>query len=235
MVKHAVVKKHPALPPKRQPAQPQVRLAPTLVVPLSRANGSSALPSILWVLLEIVGALALIAFLQQRQAIPALARLYRRAEADAGGAVALARPQSKVARPRTKAEPDTDAHVPVTRPQPRAARPRREAKVDTDAHVPVARPRTKVARPRRKAEADTEAPVEVTPPLRHVVAVSSVPEAHRTADADTEASVLPRRTRRRLLGVALPKIHRAHPEAEEDADPEAAVYARSYLEWLERH
>ncbi|HLQ23523.1 MAG TPA: hypothetical protein VK132_09965 [Gemmatimonadales bacterium] len=175
--------------PKAHPILPEARIVPTLVVPLSRTKGSSsALPSILWVLLEIAAALALITLLQRRRAIPALSRLYHGAEADAGGAVA------------------------VTQPQP------------------------KVARPRRKAEADTDKPVEVTPPLRHVVAVSKVPRPHRKAEADMEAPVLPTRTRRRLPDVALPKIDPPHPEAEAeaDADPEAAVYARSYLEWLER-
>jgi hypothetical protein len=235
VVKHAVVK-HPSPVPKAHPILPEARIVPTLVVPLTRTKGSSsALPSIMWVLLEIAAALALITLLQRRRAIPALARLYRGDEADAGGAVAVPQPQSKVARPRAKAKAETDAHVPVTRPQPKAARPRRKAEADTGAQVPVTRPQPKVAPPRRKAEADTDAPVDVTPPVRHVVAVSKVPRPHRKAEADMEAPpVLPTRTRRRLPGAALPKIDRPRPEAEADADPEAAVYARAYLEWLER-
>jgi len=210
LVKHAVVKaKTPA--PKPHPIAPQARVAPTVVVPLSRSGFSHTYLSIMWVLLVIAAGLALIVFLQRRRAFPILAR-------------------SRIQRPR---QADTDAVAAVaavTQPQPKVARPRREAEADAVATVAVSRPQPKVARPRPKVEADADAPI--TQPVRHVVAVSRVARPHRKAEASTDDPV-PTRQPRRL--VRLPRMHGPPAENEAETDAEAGLYARSYLEWLENN
>jgi hypothetical protein len=260
VVKHAVVKvRSPA--PKPQPYVPKAHVAPKGVAAVASTKGSSRnLATLKWLLLEVGGGLALILLFQWRRGLPAfsrsraqrprrepdtdalaavaavtqpqpkVARPRREAAADAVATVAVTQPLAKVARPRRAAEAADVATVAVTQPEPKVARPRRNAEPDTNGPVPVTQAPPEVARLRPKVEADADAPI--TQPVRHVVAVSRVARPHRKAEAGTDDPV-PTRQPRRL--VRLPRMHGPPVENEAETDAEAGLYARSYLEWLEKH